>query len=152
VSLDPQPGLHDLEFERYRAGTRGLPYCVRDQFGHEQDGGLFRVGQPPGGQHFAGNLPCQPYRLAAGWQRQLQVPPGCSGPTVTRVTVCGLVAHRLKASTSLSAGYPGAAHGDAIAGFPAPRSGRRIADSADDGWFMVRVYPCRVRDEHRGRS
>jgi hypothetical protein len=31
-----------------------------------------------------------------------------------------MVSHRLKASTSLSAGSPGTAHGDAIAGFLAP--------------------------------
>src|SRR5271165_4470906 len=97
VRLDPQPGLHDLEFQRYRVGTGGVPYRVRDQLGHEQDGGLLHVSQPPGGQHLAGNLPRQPHRQAAGRQRQLQVPPGCLGPAVARVTVSALVAHRLKA-------------------------------------------------------
>ena len=64
VRFDPQPGVHDLEFQRYRAGAGAVPCRVRDQLGHEQDGGLLQVSQPPGGQHVAGHLPRQPRRQA----------------------------------------------------------------------------------------
>jgi hypothetical protein len=65
------------------------------------------------------------------------VPPDCPGPVVARVTVSALVAHRLKASTPLSAGSPGTAHGDAIAGFPAPAAAAasRTALTTGNPWY-----------------
>jgi len=41
----------------------------------------------------------------------------------------------------LSAGSPGTAHGDAIAGFPAPAAAA-ASRTALTMWSLVRVYPC----------
>jgi hypothetical protein len=67
------------------------------------------------------------------------------------VNVFALVSHRLKASTPLSAGSPGTAHGDAIAGFLAPQRPPHRGQRSRCVVLGTRL-PVLYQDEYRGRT